>query len=78
MFQYFVGSSSGFAYDLSSYNIGELGTVGATFQSFMFEHCTSVPVWITANGSEISLTAYDEKNYNFAWGSNGAPGRKQK
>lgn len=71
LFQYFVSSSSGFAYDLSSYNLEKLGTVGATFQSSLFEHCTSVPVWFSKDNSEISLSPYDERNYIFAWGSNG-------
>ena len=71
MFQYFVSTSSGFAFDISSYVTEQLGFVGATFLSSLFEHCTSVPVWTSADGLEISLSPYDDKNYNFAWGSNG-------
>ncbi len=77
MFQYFVSSSAGFAYDVSSYNLEKLGTVGASFQSSIFEHCTSIPVWVSEDNSQISLLPLNEKNYNFAWGSNGGSGSKE-
>jgi hypothetical protein len=77
MFQYFVSSSAGFAYDVSSYNLEKLGTVGATFNSSIFDHCTSIPVWVSEDNSKISLLPSDKHNYNFAWGSNGGKGDKE-
>ena len=71
LFQYFVGSSSGFAFDISSYVTKSLEIVGATFHSSLFEHCTSVPIWVSSDGSQVSFLPDDNNNYNFAWGSNG-------
>ena len=70
MIQYFVSPSSGFGYDLSSELLKRMGSVGATFQSSLMEHCTSVPIWIDKSNL-INLEAIEIENYNFAWGSNG-------
>jgi hypothetical protein len=76
MFQFFVGISAGFAFDISSSVTESLDSVGATFQSSLFEHCTSVPVWVDNATSIVHMDPpFEKKNYNFAWGPNG---KKQK
>ena len=71
LFQYFVGYSSGFEYDMSSYVTKHLQTVRATFHSSLFEHCASVPIWASSDGSQLIFLPSDNSNCNFAWGSNG-------
>ena len=69
--QYFVDIDNGYAFDLSSSLLSGKRSVGATFQSSLFRHCTTVPIWIDIHGK------YHMKGpktmYNFAWGSDGPP-----
>ena len=51
MIQFFVGIETGFAYDISSPILSNNNNVGATFQSILFKHCTSVPIWIDNHGN---------------------------
>ena len=69
MKQYFVGVDGKFALDLSSDMLKNGKDVGATFMSSMFNHCTSVPIWIDGDDKIHLLGPVDM--YNFAWGSNG-------
>ena len=55
-----------FSFDLSSYN---LNSVGATFFSLIFFHCTSIPIWIDKEG--IVHLKGPTNMYNFAWGKDG-------
>ena len=70
MKQYFVGVDGKFALDLSSDMLKNGKDVGATFMSSMFNHCTSVPIWIDGDDKIHLLGPVDM--YNFAWGSKGA------
>ena len=67
--QYFVDIDHGYAYDLSSPLLASNNNVGATFQSSMFRHCTTVPIWIDYEG--YYHIRGPDKMYNFAWGSDG-------
>ncbi len=72
MMQFFVGVSAGFAFDISSPVTSDLGKIGGTFQSSLFDHCTSVPLWIDEEKQLVHiLPPFEGRNYNFAWGSNG-------
>ena len=67
--QYFVDTDHGFSFDLSSPLLSNKRNVGATFQSSLFKHCTTVPIWID-NNCMYHLEGPDGM-YNFAWGSDG-------
>ena len=67
--QYFVDIDHGYAYDLSSPILSNNNNVGATFQSSLFRHCTTVPIWIDLYGNYYLHGP--ELMYNFAWGTDG-------
>ena len=68
-YQYFVGPELFFALNLSSLVFGNNINVGATFMSSMFEHCTTIPIWIDING--LYHLKGPRNMYNFAWGATG-------
>lgn len=67
--QYFIGIDLKFAFDLSSSTLNNSDSVGATFFSSIFFHCTSIPVWIDSKGM-IHLKG-PMNMYNFSWGRDG-------
>ena len=67
--QYFVDIDHGYAYDLSSPLLSNNNNIGATFQSSLFRHCTTVPIWKDLNGN-YHLHGPDQM-YNFAWVTDG-------
>ena len=67
--QYFVLFDYDIAYDLSSNFNSDSMNIGATFMSSLFNHCTSIPIWIDKSG-HIHLVG-PKNMYNFAWGSDG-------
>ena len=69
MKQYFVGVDGKCALDVSSDILKYGKQVGSNFLSSMFNHCTSVPIWIDSKHG-IHMLGPAEM-YNFAWGSNG-------
>ena len=74
MYQYFVAPDHRFAIDLSLANLKDNNNVGATFLSSIFNHVTSIPIWINDKGKYF---LNGPKNmYNFAWGSNGGSTEK--
>ena len=74
MFQYFVAPDHRFAIDLSSENLKDHKNVGATFLSSLFNHVTSIPIWIDDEGKYFLKGP--REMYNFAWGSNGGSTEK--
>ena len=67
--QYFVLFDYDIAYDLSSNFNSDSMNIGAKFMSSLFNHCTSIPIWIDKSG-HIHLVG-PKNMYNFAWGSDG-------
>ena len=67
--QYFILHDYRVAYDVSSNVTSSSFNIGATFMSSMFNHCTSVPIWIDQDDN-IHLVG-PKHMYNFAWGSDG-------
>ena len=76
MKQYFVSVDCNFAMDISSTKLKNNNNWGATFLSAMFQHCTSIPIWVDDLNC-IHLKGPDDM-YNFAWGRDGGPSESNK
>ena len=76
MIQFFVGIEGQSAFDLSSEVLEGGNDAGATFMSSLFNHCTTVLVWVD-NKSLYHLLG-PKQMYNFAWGTNGGEWWKRK
>ena len=75
--QYFVLLDMHVAYDISSdvmVDIGldeQLGQAGATFYGPLIDHCTSAPLWVSKDGSKVTIICPDDECFNAAWGRAG-------
>ena len=78
LMQYFAFPDDHFCYDISSDVTSQLDNVGATFQSGLRPHCTTIPVWIDSQG-RYSITGTGQKcnTYNVAWGSDGGKTKRR-
>ena len=77
--QHFVLLDMHIAFDISS-NVmvkigqkGNLGQAGATFYGPLFKHCTSASLWISKDGSRVTVLPPTNDCFNAAWGKSGGP-----
>ena len=77
--QFFVLLDMHIAFDVSSdvmVDIGQngnLGQAGATFYGPLIEHCTSASLWISKDGSRVTILPPTDDCFNAAWGKAGGP-----
>ena len=82
--QHFVMLDMHLAFDLSSDVMvetgknGKLGQVGATFYGPLVEHCTSAPIWVSKDGTRVTIVCPSDDCYNGAWGRSGGPAAASK
>lgn len=82
--QYFVLLDMHLAFDISSdvmVDIGqndELGQVGATFYGPLIDHCTAAPLWVSKDGSRVTILCPTDDCFNAAWGRSGGPSAASK
>ena len=66
--QFFVNTTCRVALNVSSNAFSEmLDQISCTFYGGLFEHCTSMPVWLSKDGMRVCIKPRG-RNYNMAWG----------
>lgn len=73
---YFIILSAMFAYDLSNNQCEPC--YGATFFGSLISHGTSAPLWISRDGSLVTVVCPEDKLYNAAWGRSGGYSEESK
>ena len=82
--QYFILLDMHLAFDISSdvmVDIGQnddLGQVGATFYGPLIDHCTSAPLWVSKDGSRVTIVCPTDECFNAAWGRAGGDSESTK
>ena len=66
--QFFLNITCGIAFNLSSTVFSQrTPLIGCTFFGKFIHHCTSIPIYVSVDGSKVRLKP-TKKQYNFAWG----------
>ncbi len=69
--QFLVLLDVGMTYDTSSSQfVDGINQIGATFYGSLFKHLTSISIWVSKDGKEVTLQTTGLMG-NFAWGNSG-------